>query len=261
MPYPLLFDSRGLFVNPRRILMYLYKPSSYNPEVIGEEICYSGDLAYQDEDGFIWFVGRKKQIIIRGGSNISPQEVENVLKNISIVNGYVIDYVYRYDRWSGEPLLYFRKIDEKPIESSDDWAKHKRNENLLDYIVVNGLPESFFELAIFNRMSKRFYLYLHSNYMKQEIVSTKNSLNELIKKSSEGKFGKKFPLSMKEFLKSIYPNPIVEINEYHVFVHYCYFNEWSGFYRVKECFNIYRPHRMVDTKIIHEIKYDNGCII
>ena len=26
--------------------MYLYKPSSYNPEVIGREICYSGDLGY-----------------------------------------------------------------------------------------------------------------------------------------------------------------------------------------------------------------------
>ena len=46
MPYPLLFDSRGLFVNPRRILMYLYKPSSYNPEVIGEEICFRGHLGY-----------------------------------------------------------------------------------------------------------------------------------------------------------------------------------------------------------------------
>ena len=46
MPYPLLFDSRGLFVNPRRILMYLYKPSSYNPEVIGEEICYTNSLGY-----------------------------------------------------------------------------------------------------------------------------------------------------------------------------------------------------------------------
>ena len=44
MPYPLLFDSRGLFVNPRRVLMYLYKPSSYNPEVIGKEICFSGCL-------------------------------------------------------------------------------------------------------------------------------------------------------------------------------------------------------------------------
>ena len=40
MPYPLLFDSSYLFVNPRRILMYLYKPSSYNPERIGYEICY-----------------------------------------------------------------------------------------------------------------------------------------------------------------------------------------------------------------------------
>ena len=46
MPYPLLFDSRGLFVNPRRVLMYLYKPSSYDPEVIGKEICFSGDLDY-----------------------------------------------------------------------------------------------------------------------------------------------------------------------------------------------------------------------
>ena len=46
MPYPLLFDSRGLFVNPRRILMYLYKPNSYNPEVIGEEICCGGCLDY-----------------------------------------------------------------------------------------------------------------------------------------------------------------------------------------------------------------------
>ncbi|OGT45385.1 MAG: hypothetical protein A3E83_00130 [Gammaproteobacteria bacterium RIFCSPHIGHO2_12_FULL_41_20] len=40
---------------------------------------YTGDLAYRDQDGFFWFAGRKKQLIIRGGSNISPQEVESVL--------------------------------------------------------------------------------------------------------------------------------------------------------------------------------------
>jgi len=40
---------------------------------------YTGDLAYQDEDGYFWFSGRKKEIIIRGGSNISPQEVEEIL--------------------------------------------------------------------------------------------------------------------------------------------------------------------------------------
>lgn len=40
---------------------------------------HSGDLARRDEDGFLWFAGRAKDIIIRGGSNISPGEVEDVL--------------------------------------------------------------------------------------------------------------------------------------------------------------------------------------
>lgn len=40
---------------------------------------YTGDRARRDEDGYYWFAGRKKEIIIRGGSNVSPQEVEEVL--------------------------------------------------------------------------------------------------------------------------------------------------------------------------------------
>ena len=39
----------------------------------------TGDLARRDADGFLWFEGRVKQIIIRGGSNIAPQEVEEAL--------------------------------------------------------------------------------------------------------------------------------------------------------------------------------------
>jgi acyl-CoA synthetase (AMP-forming)/AMP-acid ligase II len=39
----------------------------------------SGDLAVLDEDGFMTIVDRKKDMIIRGGENISPLEIENVL--------------------------------------------------------------------------------------------------------------------------------------------------------------------------------------
>jgi len=39
----------------------------------------TGDYAYQDKDGYLWFTERKKQIIIRGGENISPREIEAVL--------------------------------------------------------------------------------------------------------------------------------------------------------------------------------------
>jgi long-chain acyl-CoA synthetase len=39
----------------------------------------TGDLACQDRNGYLWFRGRKKEIIVRGGSNVSPQEVEAIL--------------------------------------------------------------------------------------------------------------------------------------------------------------------------------------
>src|SRR5262245_43490781 len=39
----------------------------------------TGDVMMVDQDGYLWFRGRKKQIIIHDGSNICPQEVENAL--------------------------------------------------------------------------------------------------------------------------------------------------------------------------------------
>lgn len=48
-------------------------------EVIKDGWLNTGDLLRFDDQGYFWFCGRKKQIIIHDGSNISPQEVENVL--------------------------------------------------------------------------------------------------------------------------------------------------------------------------------------
>jgi fatty-acyl-CoA synthase len=40
----------------------------------------TGDLAMIDEDGFVQVVGRRKEMIIRGGNNVTPREVEDVLR-------------------------------------------------------------------------------------------------------------------------------------------------------------------------------------
>ena len=40
---------------------------------------HTGDLGYVDEDGFFFIVDRKKDLIIRGGYNVYPREVEDVL--------------------------------------------------------------------------------------------------------------------------------------------------------------------------------------
>ena len=48
-------------------------------EVVLDEWLDSGDLARADADGYLWFFGRKKQVIVHDGSNISPLEVEAAL--------------------------------------------------------------------------------------------------------------------------------------------------------------------------------------
>jgi long-chain acyl-CoA synthetase len=40
---------------------------------------HTGDLAHRDADGYLWFDGRKKEIIVRDALNLSPQEIEEVL--------------------------------------------------------------------------------------------------------------------------------------------------------------------------------------
>jgi long-chain acyl-CoA synthetase len=48
-------------------------------EIVQDGWLDSGDLARADEDGYLWFFGRKKQVIVHDGSNISPLEVEGAL--------------------------------------------------------------------------------------------------------------------------------------------------------------------------------------
>jgi len=49
----------------------------------GERVCYSGDLFRMDEEGYMYFVGRRDDIIKIGGEKVSPKEVENVLYGLA----------------------------------------------------------------------------------------------------------------------------------------------------------------------------------
>jgi long-chain acyl-CoA synthetase len=66
---------------------------------------HSGDLARRDADGFYWFAGRKKEIIVRGGSNISPQEVEAVFYQHASVKE--VGVIGRPDDVWGEVVVAF----------------------------------------------------------------------------------------------------------------------------------------------------------
>ena len=63
---------------PSSTVGYWHNPAATG-EILREGWLDSGDLAHADDDGYFWFFGRKKQIIVHDGSNISPSEVENAL--------------------------------------------------------------------------------------------------------------------------------------------------------------------------------------
>ena len=66
-----------------------------NPEAMAQTLkngwLHTGDIARQDADGFIWLIDRKKDVIISGGKNIFPNEIENFLMtNDKILDAGVI---------------------------------------------------------------------------------------------------------------------------------------------------------------------------
>jgi acyl-CoA synthetase (AMP-forming)/AMP-acid ligase II len=67
-----------LVKSPAMMVGYWNDPAA-TAETLRGGWMHTGDLARCDGDGYYWFVSRKKEIIIRGGSNISPQEIEEVL--------------------------------------------------------------------------------------------------------------------------------------------------------------------------------------
>jgi long-chain acyl-CoA synthetase len=68
-----------IFIRSRSRMAGYWNAPAATDEVVVDGWLDSGDLARADEDGYLWFYGRKKQIIVHDGSNISPLEVESAL--------------------------------------------------------------------------------------------------------------------------------------------------------------------------------------
>ncbi len=80
-----------LIVKGPGVMIEYYKNPEATAESLKGEWLYTGDMARLDEDGFIWLVDRKKDVIISGGENIYPVQIEAFLmKNRKIKDVAVI---------------------------------------------------------------------------------------------------------------------------------------------------------------------------
>ncbi len=69
-----------LAVKGRGVMVCYYKDEKATQEVLRDGWLYTGDMAREDEDGFIYLVDRKKDVIITGGENLYPVQIEDFLR-------------------------------------------------------------------------------------------------------------------------------------------------------------------------------------
>jgi len=68
-----------LCVKGNGVMDCYYKDPKATAAVLKDGWLFTGDMAQRDEDGFIWLVDRKKDVIISGGENIYPVQIEDFL--------------------------------------------------------------------------------------------------------------------------------------------------------------------------------------
>jgi len=69
-----------LIVKGPGVMKCYYNNPEATAKVLKDGWLFTGDMARQDEDGFIYLVDRKKDIVIMGGENIFPVEIEDYLR-------------------------------------------------------------------------------------------------------------------------------------------------------------------------------------
>lgn len=70
-----------LAVSGPGVMKCYYKDQKATAEVLQDGWLFTGDMAQEDEDGFIYLVDRKKDVIISGGENLYPVQIEDFLRS------------------------------------------------------------------------------------------------------------------------------------------------------------------------------------
>lgn len=126
---------------PQVMKGYWQNPAETSQVIDPDGWLSTGDIAREDEDGFFYIVDRKKEIIITGGLNVYPREIEEVLAEYEKISEVAVKGVSH--RLRGEIIKAFVVLKENEHASPDEIRQFAR-ERLADYKVprqIEFLPE------------------------------------------------------------------------------------------------------------------------
>jgi long-chain acyl-CoA synthetase len=119
-------DVGEICVRSRSVMLGYWQSPELTAETIRDGWLHTGDLGYLDPDGYLYVVDRKKDLIIRGGFNVFPRDVEEaLLEHPAIVAAGVVG---RRDEEHGEEVVAFVELRARQVVDTEDlvaWSKER----------------------------------------------------------------------------------------------------------------------------------------
>ena len=130
---------------PITMMGYLHQPEM-TAEVLKDGWLHTGDMAWADEEGYLFLADRKKDIIVSGGENISSREVEDVLyKHPAILK--VACFAAPDPKWNERVVAAIILRPGQPVPTIDEIREHCRKDLAgfklpKEIMIVDSLPET-----------------------------------------------------------------------------------------------------------------------
>ena len=114
------------------------------PKSLRDGWYFTGDTGYFDEDGDLYVSGRVDDMIISGGENISPVDIESVLSLHPAVDEVAVAGV-KDERWGQRVVAFIKRREYVDAETLDAWCRTSDLVNFKrprDYVFVDDIPKS-----------------------------------------------------------------------------------------------------------------------
>ena len=119
-----LGDAGEICIRGENVMVRYEKRPEETAAALANGWFHSGDIGHMDADGYVYITDRKKDIIIRGGENIMPREIDEVLYRHPAVRDAAT--IGAPDEKYGERVVSFVVLKEGVSASPDELADHCR---------------------------------------------------------------------------------------------------------------------------------------
>lgn len=135
-----------------------YKKPALTADVLRNGWLYTGDLGYIDSDGYLFLAGRKKDLIISGGVNVYPKDIEEIIIRHPAVAEVAVFGIPHPD-WGETPVAAVRLVAEVSVDVLKDWTNQHieaRYQKISAMMLLDEFPKNVAGKVLKNELRERY---------------------------------------------------------------------------------------------------------